>query len=522
MPYRRIILALPLLLLATPTDALEGCFCAKDNPENRKCGQIEWFDPSDAVTLREFIGEKPSGAKILGAPITLLFLNFTECPRRSQPIEAQKTQPSLAPVQPPSPPPATPSPTPIDRDESFGIAGSNTIGEVLMPTLIKGYASRNDFKLDGENCNGSFLLQKKQLVSRTVTIRCEAKGSATGIPALLRKEADIAMLSRRMTDDEQADMAAAGFPRMTYIPHETVLALDGIRIIVSPQNKVSALSASQIARIFSGEITDWSRVGGEPGPIHVYVRDSGSGTRETFEHLVMEPNGKQIMARPQQMFESSGELSASVQHDPQGIGFVGFAYPGGSKSLGIREPCGIRHEPSPFTVKTEDYPLSRRLFLYRSQLTSLHSQELVSYAISEEAQPLIEKAGYVNQLIDAWELATTQDRIADYVAEPTQEPELDIDRRALSRLAEDVKGASRLSISFHFRFASFDLDTKALDDVLRLGRYLQRRSSERVTMLLLGFADAVGSFEANRMLAERRALAVRDALRRTGATSTSP
>ena len=506
MLKQNIYLLSALLVLSSKAGALEGCFCAKDNPALQKCGEVQRFDPSDSVTLREYV---PLDCERRRAPpITLSFLNYTEC-APPQALACQASGPSEPPPFP------TPPSLPSGASESFGVMGSNTIGEVLMPAMIKSFAELGGYEVEGEHCNSEIRLQAENPGVSPIIIRCEARGTHTGVPALAGKDADIAMLSRPITVEEQNLMRRRGFPKMTSVPFESVIGLDGLRIIVSRQSRIDALTLNEIARIFSGEIINWSDVGGHPGRINLYVRDMKSGTRDTFEYLVMEPHGKGIAGNAQS-FESSGALVNSVENDPYGIGFVGFAYSGDTKPLAIRGTCGIQHKPSILSIKTEDYPLSRRLFLYKARPQSVYAEELVSYALSDAAQPVIERVGYVNQAIDSWNVAETRSRVLEYAATPTRETGLDIDRRYIVDLLREMDHARRLSISFHFRFARDDLDTKALDDIIRLARYLKTRSGSG-RLLLLGFADAVGSFDANLALSENRANSVRDALIKTGA-----
>ena len=514
MLRRSIYLLLALLALSGKAEALEGCFCAKDNSAVQKCGEVQRFDPADAVTLKEYV---PLNCERRRAPpITLSFLNYTECrpPRALTECkeETEKTEKAEKTEKTEKEKEKTAKEV---ASESFGVMGSNTIGEVLMPALIKSFAEFSGYAVEGDRCNSEFRLQAKKSGSTAITIRCEARGTHTGIPALAGKEADIAMLSRPITEEEQGLMRRRTFPKMTSVPFESVIALDGLRIIVSRQNRLDALSLDQIARIFSGEITNWSDVGGRPGRINLYVRDTESGTRDTFEYLVMKPRGKRI-AGDAHSFESSGTLANSVENDVYGIGFVGFAYSGDTKALAINGSCGIQHKPSAFLIKTEDYPLSRRLFLYKARPQSVYAEELVSYVLSNAAQPIIERAGYVNQAIESWNATETRSRTLEYAAAPIREPELDVKSPYLADLLREMDRAKRLSISFHFRFARDDLDTKALDDVIRLASYLKNRNGG-ARLLLLGFADAVGAFDSNLVLSENRAKSVRDALLKTGA-----
>jgi phosphate transport system substrate-binding protein len=137
------------------------------------------------------------------------------------------------------------------------------------------------------------------------------------------------------------------------------------------------------------------------------VRDEKSGTRDSFQAMVMEPLAKAISSAALK-FESSSELSDRVAADPRGIGFVGFAYQRQARAVPVAQECGISHQPSTFAIKTEDYPLSRRLFLYTAKAHSTYSRDLADFALTEHAQPVIESAGYVNQTIAAWSVSQTK------------------------------------------------------------------------------------------------------------------
>ena len=109
---------------------------------------------------------------------------------------------------------------------------------------------------------------------KNVTVTYDPTGSGSGIEAVKNGTADIGLASRSLKDEEKAGGLT-----------ETVIALDGIAVIVHAQNKVTDLTVEQIAKIFTGEITDWSQVGGDPGAISCIGRESGSGTRDGFESI---------------------------------------------------------------------------------------------------------------------------------------------------------------------------------------------------------------------------------------------
>ncbi len=264
---------------------------------------------------------------------------------------------------------------------------------------------------------------------------------------------------------------------------EHVLGLDGIAILVNKSNPLTALSKEQIADIFSGRITDWSQVGGQPGTIQLYARDGKSGTFDTFKSLVL---GSAVLLPSARGFEDSGALSEAVAADVSGIGFAGLAFVGGTKVLAVSEAGAPPFLATRFTVATEDYVLSRRLFLYTPAVPqSAWVARFVEFALSSEGQEIVQRAGFVKQTIDLHRPVVLQTASPDY------------------KMA--VKNADRLSLNFRFQAGSVDLDTKAVRDLDRIVQLLNEPRYQKRQLLLLGFTDGVGTGAANLKVSKVRA-----------------
>jgi len=392
----------------------------------------------------------------------------------------------------------------------FGIHGSNTIGAELMPRLIEAYARWHGVRISV--ANGAPDETRFKLIGtdgRTAAdIDLKAHGSGTATPGLVSGEALIGMASRPLNAAELAQLEDHGVPDMRRPGSEHVVALDGIIVIVSPANPVSQLSLQQVQGIFAGAISDWSQVGGAPGRINVYARDSRSGTFDTFKTLVLDP-GKRDIAPDARRFESSPELSDLVAKDPRGIGFIGFAYGRSAKALALTNDCGMVFFPDVFGVKTEEYPLSRRLFLYTPSLGSFAPQSVaagfIEYALSLKAQPVIRDAGFIDQALDQSNVQSTRVASSRPPAAPDPAP---------AALMRDIAGTSRVSTTLRFRANSTILDNKALNDVDVLAQFLRflRESKSRRRLVLAGFSDTEGSAAKNVALSLERAGVVRQAL----------
>jgi phosphate transport system substrate-binding protein len=208
-----------------------------------------------------------------------------------------------------------------------------------------------------------------------------------------------------------------------------------------------------------------------------------------------------------------------VAADLNGIGVTSFAFVRGAKGLNVESSCGLITRPSVFTVKTEEYPLTRRLYLYTTaKATHPQVKGFIDFALSKEAQRVIADAQFVDQTPDSLGFDDQGGRIAYALNAPNE----DFDIAQMRQLIADMNGARRLSITFRFRSASIELDTKARADIDRLVALAATPDLRGKRLLLLGFADAVGPYAANAALAQRRAAAVRDTLVAVGKGSIDP
>ena len=203
-------------------------------------------------------------------------------------------------------------------------------------------------------------------------------GSGSGITAVLEGRCDIGLSSRALKDDEKAQGLT-----------ETVLAYDGIAIIVNPENTVEDLTVDQIASIYKGEVTNWSEVGGADGEIVLIGREAGSGTRDGFESIT----GTKDKCQYRQELTSTGDVITAVSQNPDAIGYASLASIKDSvKALNVD---GVT--PSEATVKDGSYKVQRPFVLVTVEGKALSSaaQSFFDYATSPAAADIIAKAGAV-------------------------------------------------------------------------------------------------------------------------------
>jgi phosphate transport system substrate-binding protein len=387
-------------------------------------------------------------------------------------------------------------PTP-ERGPALRIHGSNTIGAALGPALVEGLLheqgllkvhsetpeTANELRVVGETVEG-----------RRVVVDIAAHGSSTGFAALKAGTADLAASSRPIKDRELVDLKPLGDLKSSAA--EQVIAIDGLAIILHPQNPLNQLTTEQLARIFSGEAKTWEELGGTGGPIHLYARDDQSGTYDTFKELVLSGRGKTLGGAAKR-FESSEQLSDAVSLDPQGIGFIGLPYVREAKAVAIVDGQSQAMLPLNSLIATEDYPLSRRLFLYLPPNgKNPWAQALVAFAQSSKGQAIVAANGFIAQTVQAMNVTPNALMPEGY--------------QALSRHAQ------RLSVNFRFEEGSATLDNKARQDLSRVLDYIKQRDKTNRQVTLVGFGDAKSDPARADLLSKLRAMAVRRELVKSG------
>lgn len=203
-------------------------------------------------------------------------------------------------------------------------------------------------------------------------------GSGSGITAVLEGRCDIGLSSRALKDDEKAQGLT-----------ETVLAYDGIAIIVNPENTVEDLTVDQIASIYKGEVTNWSEVGGADGEIVLIGREAGSGTRDGFESITKTNDS----CKYRQELTSTGDVITTVANNPNAIGYASLASV--KDTVKALKVGGVT--PTEDTVKDGTYLIQRPFVFVTKTDTKLSdtAQKFFDYAMSSAAASIISKAGAV-------------------------------------------------------------------------------------------------------------------------------
>jgi len=359
----------------------------------------------------------------------------------------------------------------VQADEVlFRMHGSNTIGAKLGPALVQGwlqtmgYQQIHTVRSDEEEVD---IVSRNRAGERKV-IEIKSHGSGTSFKSLKSSSADIGMSSRPIKAKENNSLKQFG--EMSRLGVEFVVGLDGIAVIVNPQNPLMQLDKNIIKKIFTGKITHWNEVDKSlSGKIHVYARDNKSGTFDTFKALVMGKKSKLVKGALR--YESNDKLSDDVADDVSGIGFVGLPSVRNAKPLGVSDQGTQAKKPQKFDVATEDYALARRLFLYVPELNSNKDvKSFIEFALSESGQNIVDASGFISQNLKL--------------------KSVEADARFPAEYLKLTHRGQRLSLNFRFKKGTTKPDNKAMRDIDRLAEFLSKKENKHKKVMLFGFAES--------------------------------
>lgn len=250
----------------------------------------------------------------------------------------------------------------LQAEDKIVIKGSDTLGAKMVPQLSEVYKE-----------TGS-----------TASFEITAEGSSSAFTNLLAGTADIGISSRDIKDSEKESFAAKGLE-----VEEWVAGYDLIVVVVNGRNPVKDLSVEQVEGIFTGDIKDWSELGGDAGPISVYTRNTSSGTYKTFQEIAL--NDRDYGADTQKL-AGNEQIAEEVSKNPNGIGYVGLAY---ASKDGIKSVSVDGVEPKAENAKA--YAISRTLYYYTIKgKTSESAIKFVKWAKNDaKAVEVVERVGFI-------------------------------------------------------------------------------------------------------------------------------
>ncbi len=217
-----------------------------------------------------------------------------------------------------------------------------------------------------------------------IDISVQGGGSGVGVASIIDGTCDIGNSSRFVKEEEITTAQEKGVHIF-----ENIVARDAIAVVVNPANDINGLTIEQIKAIYTGELSNWSQVGGSDQVIVVVSRDSASGTFEAFNELALQKE----KVRPDALLQASNSaVATTVANTPGGIGYVGLGYiTGRIKAIEVNGVMASKE-----TVNAATYPLARPLFMYTNGEPAGAVKQFIDFVLSEEGQKLVEENGFIS------------------------------------------------------------------------------------------------------------------------------
>ena len=246
--------------------------------------------------------------------------------------------------------------------EKLVIKGSDTLGAKMVPQIAEAFRAENP----------------------DVTFEIAAEGSSTGVKAIITDTANIGMSSRDVRETEMAEAKSNGVDM-----NKIVVGSDGIAVIVNEKNPISNLTVEQVGQIFTGKVTNWAALGGKPGEISGYTRNTSSGTYKVFQKLAM---NKEDYGEKTQKMAGNEQIAAEVAKNVNGVGYVGLAY---INTPGVKVVAVNGAKPSVKTVNDGSYVLARALYyLTNGEPTGL-TKKFVEFTLGPKGQKVVADVKFV-------------------------------------------------------------------------------------------------------------------------------
>ncbi|KIC40877.1 cell envelope biogenesis protein OmpA [Ruegeria sp. ANG-S4] len=399
----------------------------------------------------------------------------------------------------------------IDFVAEVHFAGSSVMAETLLPALIHGFAKQEGLianKDASEGAEAVYSLSRPDRSAPLARLRLKGTDTGSGFADMVDGATDIVMAQREIRPPEQEAAQAAGLGDLAHPRRSRVLALDAIVPVVSPDNPVRQISPSDLVRVFSGDVLNWTDLGGPDAPIALHLPKAGSGLDQAIEDQLLQPAritlAGQVVRHPR-----GQDMMQAVSRDPFAIGIGSHAGLGSAQALPLAGGCGHALTATRQSVKTEDYPLTAPMFLYLPQhrLPRI-ARQFLAYSQTPDAQMVIREAGLVDQAPETTRIGLQGDRLANAISSGAAE----VGMEELQRMIETLRPMSRLSLSFRFQAGSSRPDAQSRANILHLAQALEAGSFGAKTLTFVGFSDGEGPASSNARIARLRAKTVRNAV----------
>ena len=403
--------------------------------------------------------------------------------------------------------PACPNLTDFVAELRF--SGSSVMAETVLPALIVGFAKHEGLTATPARVNSDTYMYELHQPSRQAPLArfyFHVGNTDRGFSDLISDQADIVMALREVRETEREEAQAAGLGDLKHVRRSRVVALDAMVPIVAPNSVAQQISLADLARVLSGDVSNWLDLGGPDAPIALHMPDVGSGLAQAVEDQVLKTAGV-ALSDTAIRHARNGALVQAVADDPFSIGISSHASVGDTRALPLTGGCGHALAATRQSIKTEDYPLNMPMFLYlpERRLPRI-ARQFLAFSQGPDAQIAIREAGYVDQSPETMPVGVQGDRLANAVVSGGAEVELE----ELQRMIDTLRPLTRLSLSVRFEPGSSRPDAQSQANILHLAQALEAGTLNARKLIFVGFSDGEGSATTNARIALRRAQTVRN------------
>ncbi len=357
------------------------------------------------------------------------------------------------------------------------IVGEADAGERLLPPLIAGFAAGRGYEMRRE---GTVFMLTEAGAERVLARFSFAPVTPDAAAQALRLGA--------------ADLALAAVPEPDLGTH--TLGMEALVAVVAPDNPLKSLATADLARALSGEVDNWSALGGPDMPLVVRALMPDAGFRTALEARL----GQTVVAGAEHA--TLTDLDAAVARDPWALAVIPTSAAKRSRVLTLTDSCGLALQPTRLAVKAEDYPLTQPFFLMTpKRRLPLVAREFLEFLASPGAAAAIAAGGLIDRGVERADLTTDSVRLSNAIGAAGPEVTL----ADLQRLTGAMAGAERLSLTFRFEGGARTLDAASRDNLADLVRLIEVGSFTGEELVFVGFSDGSGSAAANVDLSRQRA-----------------
>lgn len=287
-----------------------------------------------------------------------------------------------------------------------------------------------------------------------------------------------------------------------------ILALDALVPVVSADAAATMVPRRMLAEALAGRVETWEPMTGEDMPLALHLGDSGNGTMQEIERQILAPFGWRLSENATR-HDAPDALVDAVAEDPFALGVTTLSELGATVPLVLTGPCGYPTVASPIALKTEDYPLTKPVYLLAPVLDAPGiAGEFLRFLRSPDAQPVIAFTGFVDQRIARVPFAVQGGRLSNAILASADASAL----AELQRMMEALSEASRLSVTYRFEAGSSRLDAASRSNVGLLADSIARGDFDGEELIFVGFSDGQGDADVNLRLSRSRAEGVRRAV----------